>query len=165
MVIRLVAQVTRPIALVAVGALGLVAACSFDPGGVGGDGGIADSDGAIVDAAPGDGVPPSPDATPDATPIDGATCVPWAAVNVDPCDGALPAAAALTIGNGRSQYDTDTGQLTVPGGLTSAPPSALLDQTVAGPKARVVNLSAFTVVSGGTLAVIGSHPLIVVVHG
>jgi hypothetical protein len=132
----------------------VLAGCSFDRSGIGGD-----------DDVPTDGPPGNGDAV---DPIDGDTdgttaCITWAALNVDPCDPLLPEPDTLNLASGEFTYDTDTGVLSE-GGVDTMPASALLDQSN-GPEVRVLNTLGFNIDSVGSLTVTGSRPLIIVVHG
>jgi hypothetical protein len=129
-------------------------ACSFDRSGQPGNG-APDAD---INAPDADTTAPDADLTmPDAP----AGCVTWPAPNVDPCDPLLPDPEALTV-NQSSVYDTDTGSLT--SGNVTMPPSALLTQQ-GGAEVRAMNLSSFQLGGNGSISVVGSRPLVIIVHG
>jgi hypothetical protein len=132
-----------------------VAGCAFDRSGIGGDD-------VPIDGPPGNGDAVDPiDGGDD---LDGTTaCITWPALNVDPCDPLLPEPDTLNLASGQFTYNTDTGVLTE-GGVDTTPASAVLSQTD-GPDVRVLNTVSFNIDSVGTLAVSGSRPLIIVVHG
>jgi hypothetical protein len=126
-----------------------LAGCAFDRSGVPGD------DAPPIDAARG----------PDGDSPDGAVgCVPWDALNVDPCDGALPEPDTINLASGDFVYDTDTGTLSEQGGGDTTPASALLTQA-RGPEVRALNVRSFNIDAAGSLTVVGSRPLVIVVHG
>jgi hypothetical protein len=130
----------------------VLAGCSFDRSGIGGDD-------APIDAPANDGIVP-----PDGLDQDGpVACVTWPALNVDPCDPALPEPDTLNLAGGQFTYDTDTGVL-ADGDTEATPASALLAQT-GGPEVRVLNTVGFNMDAAGSLTVTGSRPLIIVVHG
>lgn len=108
---------------------------------------------------------------PDALGADGAAdapapfaCVPWAALNVDPCATTLTDPVGITLAVGTHVLDTDTGNLTSNGGSPVAMPGGLVAQS-AGPMVRAVNARSLSIVSGATLSIVGSRPVIIVVHG
>jgi hypothetical protein len=124
----------------------VVAGCSFDPTGIGGD-----------DVTPGD----------DAPPADAFVCVSWESPNVaDPCDPALGEPVPLALDGGTFFIDTATGMLGTPTPEDDPIqlPGALIEQE-GGVDARVVNLSSLSIASDATLGVYGDAPLILVVHG
>jgi hypothetical protein len=121
--------------------LGIIGGCTFDTGG-------RPAVPAVDAAEP-----------PDAEVIE---CVPWSATNVDPCDQRLPAAVALELTGGAWTYDTITGALT--GGAVVAVPSALIPQDD-GSSLRVINAERLVIPAAATIAVVGAHALVIVVHG
>jgi len=122
-------------------------ACFFDTSGLGNG---------EPDAAGG-----TSDALRDAT-IDAGPCTSWVAPNIDPCDPALPAPAVLSLNNS-AVYDTDSGELTGPGGATT-PPSAVVAQP-SGAEVRALNLTSLDINGNGSLTVTGTKPLLIIVHG
>jgi hypothetical protein len=140
-------------------------ACEFDPAGLGGGGGAPDADPFAPDADPlaPDAGPVVPDAS-TAPPPDAGPCTTWSAVNVgDPCAATLPTPGSLTLASGEYTLDTETGQVTGPGG-TQAPPGGAFPQAD-GPEALLVSLEALDLPASATLVVTGPRPLILVVHG
>ncbi len=91
------------------------------------------------------------------------TCVPWAALNVDPCDSRLSIPGALTLSSGSYVLDTDAGTLSS-GGTPQALPGGVIPQS-SGSAVRVVNARSLTIASGAVVSVIGSYPVVFVVHG
>lgn len=140
-----------------------LAACRFDPSGVGFAGG--DGGGPSIDARPGsadaatgtaDARPGSPDAQPGSP---DANCAwDYDPLYYDPCNGGEPAPGPSLDLNatGFYYYDTDSGGLQPPFGPTLMPPSSIVGD------ARRILTSGFTLGSDSTLRVYGSHPLIIV---
>lgn len=92
---------------------------------------------------------------------DAAPCVTWDALNVVPCDQAIGAPRDLTLSPGTYVLDTDSGQLS--GGSTQQLPGALIAQA-SGPMLRVVNLGQLSIMTGATVSIVGTHPVVLVVH-
>jgi hypothetical protein len=129
-----------------------LAACQFDPAGLGG---------------PGD--PDRPDANPsvpDANPIDGNPDVncgwPFAPRHFDPCalDNPVTLAPLVLDDDGTYVYNTNTGLLTNPAGidLVPAPPSSLEQ----GGEVRALWVDGLDLQDGSTLRVKGARPLMIV---
>ncbi len=139
-----------------------LAACRFDPSGVGftddGGGARIDARPGTVDAAQGmvDARPGSPDARPDSP---DANCAwDYDPLYYDPCSGAEPTPGpSLDLSaTGIYYYDTDSGDLQPPFGPVLMPPS-----TVVGGARRILT-SGFSLGSSSTLRVNGGRPLIIV---
>jgi len=107
------------------------------------------------------GIDAAPDVPPDAP------CVPWDALNlspgVTPCDAALGVPADLSLAAGAYTIDTDSGQLS--GAMTALLPGALIAPSSGSLMVRVVNLGRLSIMSGATVSITGTHPLVFVVHG
>jgi hypothetical protein len=128
------------------GALIVMAGCTFHPRAASNDSGA----GAGADAGS------SADA------VDAGGCVTWDALNVSPCDASLGTPAGVAVGSGSFVLDTDSGELV--GGSVTTLPGALVTQD-SGPELRIVNAAQLEIASGAVIAVTGSHPLVIVVHG
>ncbi|MCC7386572.1 MAG: hypothetical protein IT384_32335 [Deltaproteobacteria bacterium] len=91
---------------------------------------------------------------------------PFTASNVDPCDAATPRPAGpLTLTElGLYIYDTDQGTLRQPNNASLAPPSALRPQN-GGPEVRVLVAGSLALGPLSVLRIIGTRPLVIVVHG
>ena len=115
--------------------------------------------------------PPEPgDGSPDAGErVDGMeTGCFWPASNVDPCKpaspppiGRLDLTESCLLCSADYHYDT-TNDTWYPSGAAA---SAVLEQGVGGPLARVVAVTDFHLATGLTLEVSGDLPLLLVVHG
>jgi len=92
------------------------------------------------------------------------SCVSWPALNIAPCNVALGGRGPVTIATGSYRFDTDRGML-ADSASTVTLPGALVPQSNGGPMVRVVNASRLTIDAGATVTVVGSHPVIFVVHG
>ena len=142
--------------MVRLGALLILASCSFTPG-------SAPKDGNPIDVPPPDDATDAPADSTDAP----AACV-WEfpPSNVDPCDAALPAATTdLQLTTGGWLYNSDTNELRSPAGDISNPPSALVAQGGGGPMLRVIVLANFTTDTGSLLRASGAAPVVILVDG
>jgi len=125
----------------------LVAGCSFNA-----PPGNPNNDGAVSDMPEVDMPPPG-------------ACIPWPSLNVDdPCSGQLGTPESLTLMSGPYQLDTTTGMF-MGGGQTPRVLAGTVLAQLNGPSIRVVNLSGLMIISGATLDVTGTLPLVIVVHG
>jgi hypothetical protein len=157
---RQVTAAQRTLASLLLSAAACLPACSFEAaaldGGVHRDGTGAEQQLDALHDAPGDTL------VPDA--IDAGPCAGWSALDVDPCAAALGTPADLTIGAGTYTLDTTSGTLT---GSTTIPlRTAMVEQASgSGQQVLVVNATQLTVSSNATITVVGSVPLVFVVHG
>ncbi|HUH02428.1 MAG TPA: hypothetical protein VML75_10555, partial [Kofleriaceae bacterium] len=140
-------------------AAGLAApGCTFDSGGLPGDGGVT-PDAPLPDADP--DAPDAPPGTPDARTVDASCAWPFTPRYFDPCGPALPPASPeLTLGSvGEYVFDTDSGMLIDPLGATITPVSSIEGDM------RVIWTSRFLVGAFATLRATGTRPLMVVSTG
>ena len=98
---------------------------------------------------------------------DAPPCVPWDALNVSPnltpCDKSLGDSRDFSLTAGAYTLNTDSGMLS--GSMTLQLPGALIAPASGNLVLRVVNVINLSIANGAAVLVIGTYPLVFVVHG
>lgn len=136
---------------------GVLAACSFDGGGVGDD--VGRDDASVFDADPN---------APDASAIDagcGGAALSFEPANVSRCDIPAPL-GAYTFPDLKIDVDTTAGEIRIGGGApVTVLATAIVTQTGSSVEAMVISATDLTIPAGVEMSVTGSRPLIIVAIG